>query len=72
MVGILKVPTQFPMETQGLSAELRQFPQFPDFFIFFQDIFLAIPSIIAYKGKKVEDPGNRVSSADSPSVPIGN
>ncbi len=34
MVGTLKVPSEFALETEKLSAELRQFPQFLDFLFF--------------------------------------
>jgi hypothetical protein len=39
MVDTLKVPSEFALKTEELSAELGQFPQFPHFYSFSRKYF---------------------------------
>jgi hypothetical protein len=40
----LEGPSEFALRTKELSAELRSFAKFSDFFNFFQEIFLTVLS----------------------------
>jgi hypothetical protein len=54
MVDTLKVPSQSPLETEALSAELRQFPHF---FIFSRKYFSLYLLLLLIKGKKSKTRG---------------
>ena len=71
MVGTLKVPSQFLLETEELSAELRQFPQFPDFFIFSRIYFSLYHLLLLIKGKKSKTRGIESVLLTVPQFPLG-
>jgi hypothetical protein len=71
MAGTLKVPSQFPLGTEGLSAELRQFPQFPHFFTFSRKYFSLYLLLLLIKGKKSKTRGIDSVLLTVPQFPMG-
>ena len=71
MVGNLKVPSEFALGIEELSAELRQFPQFPDFFIFSKIYFSLYHLLLLIKGKKSKTRGIESVLLTVPQFPMG-